>query len=401
MKISKSGVIIFLISILIVVLFISTFIGENHQEGMTGRELILVKSILLEKNPSVAISALKDVNVQNDYFSNIINDKSKTDSVKVSELKEIVNELSESSIEGNDMPSSWSQSLIYNKTPAPTTAALTAAPTTAAPTTAAPTINPALVGQICEYSFKKLDETTSNIFNSVSSVYDLSLVNVGVNSSTIYTMQKQSAFPYNLYQNTSSRTNYSYYVNDSNKSINNLTSSFSVSFWCYIDSTVASSFGAIWCLYNESNKNLITFSQQTNGSPIIVITLNNQKFYIGAVAYKKDEYNHLVITCDKTGDTNKISFYVNGNLYDYNGSNFSGNQTSIIWNGSNTITTTGNLFDGKNTSLYVFGGPSSKGITWPSSSTKESHGFNGYISKLSIYDRALKPEDVKYLTSSR
>jgi hypothetical protein len=136
MKISKSGVIIFLISILIVVLFLSTFIEAVHQEGMTGRELILVKSLLLEKDPSKVISSIKDVKIQDSYFKNII-DSNATDAVKVSQLKIIINKLSESKIEGNDIPSSWSQSLIYN-TPAPLVTT-TAKPTTAKPTTAAPT----------------------------------------------------------------------------------------------------------------------------------------------------------------------------------------------------------------------------------------------------------------------
>ena len=141
MKIAKIGVIIFLLSILIVVLLLSTFIGENYQEGMTGRELILVKTILLEKNDSKVISALKDVNIQNDYFSKIVDDVNLTDAVKVSELKKIVNELSETQIEGNDIPSSWSQSLIYNTTPAPTTT-LNATNTPAATTTLKATTTP-------------------------------------------------------------------------------------------------------------------------------------------------------------------------------------------------------------------------------------------------------------------
>jgi len=414
MKISKFGVIIFLISILIVVLFLSTFIGAVHQEGMTGRELILVKSLLLETDPSKVISSIKDVKIQDSYFKNII-DSNATDEVKVSQLKRIINELSESKIEGNDIPSSWSQSLIYN-TPAPlvtaaplvtTTAApttkATAAPTTkatAAPTTnAIATTNPVFAGRICEYSFDKLD-SKSNIFNSVSSSYDLTLVNAGVTSSTI-TRTSIADFPNSLYQNAASKNNFSYYVNNTNKGIKTLTGSFSVSFWCYIDSKVTSSVGLVWSLYNEPTGTLITFTQATTGAPVIVITLSGQKFYIGAIQYTKDAYNHLVITCDKSGNTSNIMFYVNGTLYNYNGSNYSQNKPGITWNGSNTITTTGNLFDGANTALYVLGGPHGKGLTWPANSSSESNGFNGYISKLYVYNRALTQTDVTYLKNSR
>jgi hypothetical protein len=94
-------------------------------------------------------------------------------------------------------------------------------------------------------------------------------------------------------------------------------------------------------------------------------------------------------------------FYVNGKLYDYNGSNYSQNKTGITWNGNNTITTTGNLFDGANTALYVLGGPYGKGLTLPANSNSESNGFNGYISKLYVYNRALTPEHVAHLNTIR
>jgi len=161
----------------------------------------------------------------------------------------------------------------------------------------------------------------------------------------------------------------------------------------------------VWCLYNNP-KNFITFTQSTQGAPIIIVTFNDEKFYIGAVAYNMAKYNHIVLTCNTSGDTSKIQFYVNGVLTNYNGSNYSNDKPHIVWDKNTTITltkdsATSSLFDGANTKLYVLGGPPGTGITWPSNSSSQSNGFNGYISKLTIYNNALTKPDATALYNSQ
>ena len=139
---------------------------------------------------------------------------------------------------------------------------------------------------ICQYYFNDL--ASNKIRNLKTNVYDLSLVNVGTASFPTITASSStvsSSSTFSLFQNTASATNYSYYVNNTNSSIRTLTGSFSISFWGYINSAVASTWGTVWCLYNDLSNNLITFTQQTTGPPIFSITLNGVRFYVAAIAF--------------------------------------------------------------------------------------------------------------------
>ena len=252
---------------------------------------------------------------------------------------------------------------------------------------------------ICQYYFNDLS-SNYNVKNNKTSTYDLSLVNVGTASfPTIgVNTSKGTLMVPSLYQNTASTTNYSYYVNNSNTSIRTLYGSFSVALWFYIDSAIANPTGTVWCLSNDASGNLITFTLGVNGSPIFCINLNGEKYYVGAIAYTLNTYNHFALVCSTSGNTSTINVYINGVLTNYNGSNSSGNTTNIS-RATNVITVTGSIFNGTTTSLYVLGGPSAKGTTWPSNSSTQSGGFNGYISQLSIYKSALTQVNVNYLYS--
>jgi hypothetical protein len=251
---------------------------------------------------------------------------------------------------------------------------------------------------ICQYYFNDLS-SNYNVKNNKTSTYDLSLVNVGTASfPTIgVNTSKGTLMVPSLYQNTASTTNYSYYVNNSNTDIKTLSGSFSVALWFYIDSAIANSTGTVWCLSNDaSGGNLITFTLRPSGLPLFCITLNGEKYYVGAIAYTLNTYNHFALVCSTSGNTSTINVYINGVLTNYNGSSSSGNTTNIS-RATNVITVTGSIFNGTTTSLYVLGGPSAKGITWPSNSSTQSGGFNGYISQLSIYNSALTQTNVNYL----
>ena len=260
---------------------------------------------------------------------------------------------------------------------------------------------------ICQYYFNDIN-ANKNILNSKTSVYDLSLVNVGTATfPTINPILKSPLKTPSLYQNTASVTDYSYYVNNTNTSIRNSTGSFSVSFWIYVDSTFAITGGTVWCLHNDASDNLITYRQGTNGKPLFSITLGTtsgtQKFYIGGDAYTLNVYNHIVLTCSKSGTTSTIKYHLNGNSVSrgYDRSDYSGlNNTPNIIDNSTDISVTGNIFDGANTILYVLGGPSSKGITFPAHSSSQSNGFNGYLGQLTIYNKALSTEEISYLYSN-
>lgn len=252
---------------------------------------------------------------------------------------------------------------------------------------------------ICQYYFNDL--VSNNINNYKTDVYDLSLVNVGVSSSTITpsaaTISTRST--YRLFQSTGSSTNYSYYVNNTNSSLRNLTGSFSVSFWIYINSALPITHGIVWSLYSDASNNFITYSQQLDGQLILCITLNGQKFYIGAAAYSKNVYHHLVLTCNTSGNTSAIQLYLNGTQYPFNTANHSGSTANIVYNGTYTVTVTGSLFNGS-TSLYVLGGPAGKGVAWPAANATTSPGFNGYLSQLTIYNTTLTQTEITYLRNN-
>jgi hypothetical protein len=253
---------------------------------------------------------------------------------------------------------------------------------------------------ICQYDFNDIN-ANKNILNSKTSVYDLSLVNVGTATfPTINPVLIGSLFTPGLYQNTASVTNYSYYLNNTNTSIRNLTDNFSISFWIYIDSSFAVSGGTVWCLYNDVGNNFITYRQTTAGAPVFSITFGNQKFYLTAVSYTLNRYNHVVLTCSKSSNTS-IQQYLNGVLNAYNTTDFSGDKTNIKYNSSNSaISVDGNLFDGSNTILYVLGGPYDRRITFPADANSYSNGFNGYLGELTIYNKALSTDEIRYLYSN-
>jgi hypothetical protein len=257
---------------------------------------------------------------------------------------------------------------------------------------------------ICGYYFD--DIVSNNVKNGTTYQYDLSLVNVGTATPTISkvlnTINAVSNVP-TLYQNTGSSTSYSYYVNNTNTAIRSLTGSFSVSFWCYINSTFTATNGVVWCLYNDNSSNLITFTQASNsGAFIISITLNGVRFYIGnAVAYTTNAYHHFVLTCSTSGTTSTIQLYIDGSLINFGGGNRSGNTANVSCTlDTPTITASALLFNGLNTTLYVLGGQSGLGITWPAASTSVSNGFNGYLSQLTIYNAALTSAEVTFLRSN-
>ena len=256
---------------------------------------------------------------------------------------------------------------------------------------------------ICQYYFNDLSLT--NVNNYTTGTYDLSLVNVGTASfPTITPVSKSTLLTPSLFQNTSSFTNYSYYVNNTNAQVRSLTGSFSVSWWTYIDSTLGASFGTVWCLYNDLSNNFITFTQQNSvtGAPLILcITLNGVNSYIGSVGYAVNTYHRLVLTCSTSGSTSTIKFYLNGAIYNFNTSNSGALGGSVVYNGTDTITVTGALFNGANTTLYVLGGPSARGITWPANSTSQSHGFNGYIGRLNFYNKALTQSEITFLNTNQ
>ena len=258
-------------------------------------------------------------------------------------------------------------------------------------------------GAICQYYFNNLSST--NVNNYKTGIYDLSLVNVGTASfPTITTVSKGNLLTPSLFQNTSSFTNYSYYVNNTNAQVRSLTGSFSVSWWTYIDSTLGALFGTVWCLYNDASNNFITFTQQSSGTSaplILCITLNGVRSYIGSVGYAVNTYHRLALTCSTSGSTSTIKFYLNGAIYNFNTSNSGALGGSVVYNGTDTITVTGALFNGANTTLYVLGGPSARGITWPANSTSQSHGFNGYIGQLTIYNTVLSQSDISYLNTNQ
>ena len=143
----KHGIIVFLISILIIVLLLSTFIGANYQEGykegITGNDLTIVNAILLGDDADLSIQTISNMGLKDPDFKQILDSDFSNDE-KVSQLKALTELIaSNSNIKGNDLYDSWGQDLslqhIFSTqtTTKQTTTAST--PTTTKQTTAAST----------------------------------------------------------------------------------------------------------------------------------------------------------------------------------------------------------------------------------------------------------------------
>ena len=134
----KHGIIVFLISILIIVLLLSTFIGANYQEGykegITGKDLTIANAILLGDDADLSIKNISNMRLKDRDFKKISNSHFSNDE-KVSQLNALIELIaSNSKIKGNTLFKSWEQDLslqnVFVCTPAPTTAKQTTAAST-------------------------------------------------------------------------------------------------------------------------------------------------------------------------------------------------------------------------------------------------------------------------------
>jgi len=90
MKFSKPFI---LLSILLVTLIVATFVGANFQEGISQNNLVALKSILdstTAENESVSMESIRQMNVDDPDFANIINSETMPDSLKISKLQSLV-----------------------------------------------------------------------------------------------------------------------------------------------------------------------------------------------------------------------------------------------------------------------------------------------------------------------
>jgi hypothetical protein len=261
------------------------------------------------------------------------------------------------------------------------------------------TVNDPPLSSVCEYYFD--DILNNNIKNYKTITYDLSLVNVGVASPTISasTATINTKSTYILSQSTVSTTAYSYYVNNSSV-IKNLTTSFSISWWFFL-SVSASSVGLMWSLYDPSTNNLITYTQgSTANGGIICVRIGSSSFYVQNASALANQYNHIVFTYNYISATSGlIQVYTNGTLTTFNGSNTSGNRPNTTWSGTNINTLNASPFNG-NTILYVHGGPSGTGLTWPANSSSFSNGQICSIGNFTIYNAVLTANEVTYLRNN-
>jgi hypothetical protein len=260
---------------------------------------------------------------------------------------------------------------------------------------------------ICQYYFNDISANYS-VKNSKTSAYDLSLVNVGTASfptsfPTITSIYNINLSAPNLYQVSDSSLNYSYYVN-TNSFINNLTGSFSVSFWLYVDANTYTEYGLVWSLFGGAVNNLISLSSRynnSNGRADVALSVSNNFIITDCNA---NAYNHFVVTVTTSGSSNDIRVYLNNGL----SSITNGYGVSIS---SNVGTLTATILNGTTTKLYVLGGPpyvsgSSPGITWPANPdgvgrNDGSRGLEGCLGQLTIYNKALSPGEVTYLFNNR
>ena len=268
---------------------------------------------------------------------------------------------------------------------------------------------------VCEYYFN--DSFENKIRNFKSSLYDLSLVNLGTSNSspTISTnlVNINGLNTFGLYQNTDSSSNYSYYANKSILNMNN----FSISCWI-TNGNLTSNLGVIFSICDVCN-NLISVSYNNDNQIILSIGITNkQNMYYTGFPVNDTGNNHILLTCSNANSSGTtIKVYVNGvklrfnetGNYTYPITEFYSTYGTFEWNttpyneASGDYDPTGwsvilnnSLFNNNNYFLYVLGGPYPPGLTLPAAELY-SNGPESYVSQLTLYNTELTQSEVTYL----
>ena len=251
------------------------------------------------------------------------------------------------------------------------------------------------ISSICEYSFNE-GFVNGKIQNMKNGLYDLSLVNVGVESSTIlHKPPKGITTGYSLYQTASSTTSYSYLVNNSSyiKGLGK-NSDFSVSFSATLP-TIKTNYQVLFSLYSSST-NMISLSRRTDPNVVYLlnITIGGTKFYFNT--FEPSNICHFVITYN--GSTKQLLIYTN-NVRKSNNENAGdvSKMVNIILDSSGVINVPSpGLLDGISTSLYILGGPIGSNLSWPADSGG-SGGAMVNIFNFNVYNSVLNDSEIEYL----
>lgn len=315
----KSSIILFLISILILVLFFSTFMSAKHQEGfeLSVEELTQIYYILKNADKTANINAIKSMGIKDDdIISTLESDAS--DEVKCNNIQNYIEHWSNKpysvSTSNAVTPSIPAPTIVALTTPAPTASIAT----TAALTTPTPTVNYSSMSIICYYNFNTKN-TSNTVLNTATGLYDLSLN--GTTNLSISSTYTKFGFP-SLYRSVpDSAFGVNYYYKD----VSGLGNSFTVAFWIrtlglsYSQTVIRIFTGSAFILFylsgGNTSQHLIQFGVAGDNG--------DYKAYLKSTGFSNNQiwnandWNHVAFTASYDGTNTDVNMYFNGSLVNY------------------------------------------------------------------------------------